>query len=543
MAVEVAMAVGVLAVEQPTTTGRSRHVSALIRIALLLGLLVAAATTTATCNGFFVSESSSMKRRSILHRRTTTLTTTYSTYITCSIRGAPRRRDKIVCLTTFHEPPNDYHHWEEENTNSSIVGIISNRRIDVSSRSSRSSIGVSNNNNNSENVYLDLDLDPTEQWYLDTLEDWYEHSQKRVKCPFFRRRFGDILDRIEGVVRFVLIRPYCSDSSHRNLGPLMALKPSSSSSSSSSAKRKHLPVEEIIESLLGDWRVSNDDRSKGAALRILSKAGGACSYSYSYFAKPTTTTTTTTTKSSDRVVAAAAAVTADEKGYYVTGRLSRHIYRDDCEFRSPDPDLPIRGLRKYVGVAPMLFSTKASHSKLLSLEELKADDRGRVLQQERQQQHQQQHGDNNNNNEYGVDKDIPDATITSTILRATWKMSVTINLPWKPQLSEFTGSTLYFLDQDHLIARHQETWDISVWDAFLEMMNVKKNMFRKRVAGLGVGLGGGIGLGSGNPGPKAKIKTNKCPVAAFFRTNNDPRLYSQSSPSQSSPLSRNMTVN
>lgn len=31
------------------------------------------------------------------------------------------------------------------------------------------------------------------------------------------------------------------------------------------------------------------------------------------------------------------------KGYYITGVLNSTIYRDDCMFDGPDPDMPVRG--------------------------------------------------------------------------------------------------------------------------------------------------------------------------------------------------------
>eukprot|EP00536_Pseudo-nitzschia_multiseries_P001295 jgi/Psemu1/2994/gm1.2994_g len=309
------------------------------------------------------------------------------------------------------------------------------------------------------------DLDRNEQRYIDTLEEWYDYSQKQVRCPFFRRRYGDVLDHIESMVRFFLIRPYCRDSSHRNLGPLMAYR----STSRYGKKTRHLPVEEIMRILCKDWRASEkatgrDLRAASAAPAVAAPAAGGGGRAYQYLA------------TTDRV---------NEKGYYVTGKLSQRIYRDDCEFQSPDPDLPIRGIRKYVGVASQLFHTKSSYSKLLSLEELK---------------------------EHPHDAETATSTSTATametgstsgiVLKATWKMSITINLPWKPQLSEFTGSTLYFLDEDHLVARHREAWDISVKDAFFEMMNAK-NLFHKKSV----------------TNTNTNTKTGQCPLASFFGTN------------------------
>jgi hypothetical protein len=170
-------------------------------------------------------------------------------------------------------------------------------------------------------------------------------------------------------------------------------------------KTRDLPVSELLEILRRDWRAPEDANDS---------CGGSDDSNFS--------------GSSSR----------SEKGYYVTGRMSTSIYRDDCEFESPDPDLPLRGLRKYIGVAAHLFDARASHSRLLSLQ--------------RRHEHE------------GIDNPF--------VLEAKWKLSLTINLPWKPQLQEFQGSTLYFLDENHLICRHQETWNMSVLDAFLGMLSV-----------------------------------------------------------------------
>ena len=248
-------------------------------------------------------------------------------------------------------------------------------------------------------------INRVELWYLQKLEEWYSYSERRIKCPFFRRRFGDILDDIEAFVRFFLIRPYFNDSSIR-LGPPMR----SRSLPGWGQKTKHLPIDEILNILRTDWRakekVNYDGESDLETVNIV-----------------------------------------NEKGYYVTGRMSTCIYRDDCEFLSPDPDLPLQGLRKYIGVTSNLFDSKTSHSKLISLEEIHSN-----------------HGD-------AYRKEEDDILI---VLKAEWRISLTMKLPWKPQLSEFSGSTLYFLDEDNLICRHQETWDISVFDAFLEMMSISE---------------------------------------------------------------------
>ncbi len=297
-----------------------------------------------------------------------------------------------------------------------------------------------------KNIHIDqrklptnIDIGRLETWYLDRLEDSYAYTERYIKCPFFRRRYGDILDDVEGFVRFALVRPYFQDSTAR-LGPRISCK-----SIGKGTKEKHLSVEKLLQILRKDWR------------------------------SPSSKNGTTD------------ATTINEKGYYVTGRMSTNIYRDDCYFSSPDPDLPLKGLRKYIGVASHLFDSRASNSKLLSL------------------------------------KEIPGAKYQhpSRIIEAEWKMALTINLPWKPKLSEFTGSTLYFLDEENLICKHQETWDISVLDAFWSMLPRFKELQHAH----------------NNHKKTMKSKASRCPFAAFASMISNPHQQDSSTHSFSSTAS------
>lgn len=112
------------------------------------------------------------------------------------------------------------------------------------------------------------------------------------------------------------------------------------------------------------------------------------------------------------------------KGYYITGKLTTAIYRDDCLFDGDDPDQPIRGIRKYVGVAAHLFDYRTSSCTLDSLE------------------------------------------IVEDILIARWKLEATLRLPWKPRLPVMYGTTRYSFDEDGLIVSHEESWDMNTIEAF-----------------------------------------------------------------------------
>jgi Uncharacterized conserved protein (DUF2358) len=139
------------------------------------------------------------------------------------------------------------------------------------------------------------------------------------------------------------------------------------------------------------------------------------------------------------------------KGYYITGRLNTALYRDDCLFDGPDPDMPIRGLRKYLDVARQLFDQNASRSELLSLEIMDDVD------------------DNNNNNNENSNNNNSSPKSNNTIV-ARWKMNGILRLPWHPRLPEWTGQTTYHFDNDGLVYLHTETWDLSVAQAFVSTL-------------------------------------------------------------------------
>lgn len=210
-------------------------------------------------------------------------------------------------------------------------------------------------------------LNPKEAWWLSHLDTWYKHSQS-IKCPFFRRRIGDTLDNLETIVKYTIIRPECWDL----MGPPQAWRPAGSNYKQSRIKYLGLSAGQLKTYIMDDWKPSTG------------------------------------------------------KGYYVTGKVTTAIYRDDCFFGGPDPDMPIRGLRKYLGVAAHLFDSETSRADLLDFEVL--DD---------------------------------------VTLRAHWQMQGILKLPWHPHLPVFRGVTTYHLDSQGLIERHEETWDLSVFQAFL----------------------------------------------------------------------------
>lgn len=206
------------------------------------------------------------------------------------------------------------------------------------------------------------------------IDAMYNDSMK-IKCPFFRRRATDSVDGIASVVRFILAR-------HKSL-PIPMLPGSQQVSISSTPKLHGLSVNAISSIIAKDWK---------------------CRSSFS-------------------------SLTAG-KGYYITGKLTKEIYRDDCFFDGPDPDMPVLGVKKYVSSTSQLFDHKASRADLISI---------------------------TSSEEY--------RTVT-----VHWRLEGILNLPWHPVLKPWTGHTTYYLDDSGLIVRHIELWDISVLDAFVSTL-------------------------------------------------------------------------
>ena len=189
-----------------------------------------------------------------------------------------------------------------------------------------------------------------------------------IRCPFFRRRSYDILDSFNSVFKFLVAR-------HKSL----SFVPQSAElfAATTEEKTTGLALADIAAKIKQDWKQDSDSR-----------------------------------------------------GYYITGRLSREIYSDSCFFDGPDPDMPVKGLRKYQASASQLFEYKSSRAELLALK---------------------------------IDEDT--RTIT-----ARWRIQGRLNLPWHPQVKPWTGRTKYVVGDLGLVNFHIEEWDIAVVDAFVSTL-------------------------------------------------------------------------
>ena len=223
------------------------------------------------------------------------------------------------------------------------------------------------------NTIIDKVIDPFDA----ILGDLYNKSSM-IKCPFFKRRAADLIDSLSMIWQFLYIRHKSLDIAFLPLPPgCRALgRHIQRAEDGTVIKTRGLCVSDIANLVEKDW--------------INGKEG--CT-----------------------------------KGYYITGKLNSAIYRDDCFFEGPDPDMPVKGLRKYLDAASKLFDNRSSHAEFLGMEF--------------------------NENDRHID--------------IRWRLSGILMLPWHPSVKPWTGKTRYIIDEEGLIKSHIETWDISVIEAFI----------------------------------------------------------------------------
>lgn len=114
-----------------------------------------------------------------------------------------------------------------------------------------------------------------------------------------------------------------------------------------------------------------------------------------------------------------------EREYFVTGSFTPEVYVDDCIFE--DPTIKFRG--------------KALYSRNLNLLVPFFEQPSIMLQQIKK----------------GNDCD-------QDFVVASWKLRTYLKLPWKPLIC-IDGSTVYDLNNDYLIVRHAESWNVSALEA------------------------------------------------------------------------------
>lgn len=212
-------------------------------------------------------------------------------------------------------------------------------------------------------------------------KDFYDYEQRLVafskkavtiKCPFFRRRAIDFIESTMKVMNFLIAR-------HKST-PLSML--AFNIVRGEISKVRNATIDEIAMIIRNDWNIRDEGHGDG-------------------------------------------------KGYYITGKLTHKIYHDECFFDGPDPDMPVKGLQKYLLSASTLFDKKSSRADLIK--------------------------------PIAIDRN-------SKTVKVYWRLEGILNLPWHPPVKPWTGSTTYHIGKSGLIERHVEVWDISVIDAFVSIV-------------------------------------------------------------------------
>jgi len=115
-----------------------------------------------------------------------------------------------------------------------------------------------------------------------------------------------------------------------------------------------------------------------------------------------------------------------EGQYFVTGKLTRELFADDCRFVDPTND--VVGLSRYLTALDLLFDNDTSSVELF------------------------------------------DVRVTSpTTIEADWSLQGYLRFPWKPRVEPYDGHTTYVLNPENgLIQTQTQTWSISGAKAIAE---------------------------------------------------------------------------
>ena len=200
-----------------------------------------------------------------------------------------------------------------------------------------------------------------------TLTNLYTKAST-VRCPFFRRRLQDGVDASALLLRFLVAR-------HRTLFPAWAMEMTLTPPGSMPLHRGATSQEKLVG-------LSSSDL--------------------------------------------AAYISMDwDNSYYITGHLSPQVYSDSCLFTSPDPDMPVRGLSKYVAASSHLFDPSCS---VAEARDVSVDGEGNV--------------------------------------RVEWTLEGRLMLPWRPEIPCIDGVTTYIRGEGGLVVEHREIWGKGVLEAF-----------------------------------------------------------------------------
>ena len=97
-----------------------------------------------------------------------------------------------------------------------------------------------------------------ESFYVNSIDKWYSKSLA-IKCPFLRRRMSDLLDSLDKVMRFLIIRHKSLDL----IGPPLSFR----STGRMANKCMNLSTAQIAEIIRKDWREDTEKGYLGSRVR------------------------------------------------------------------------------------------------------------------------------------------------------------------------------------------------------------------------------------------------------------------------------------
>lgn len=119
-----------------------------------------------------------------------------------------------------------------------------------------------------------------------------------------------------------------------------------------------------------------------------------------------------------------------ERQYYITGfGITSCLYHPLCVFLGPDPDTPVHGVTRWKNATSGLFRASKSKIDLISI---------------------------------GI--------VDENTIQARWRLEGELALPFHAKIKPYTGMTTYHFDEQGLIYRHEEQWDLSAFDAFVSVV-------------------------------------------------------------------------
>lgn len=168
------------------------------------------------------------------------------------------------------------------------------------------------------------------------LDNIYTSASITIKCPFIKRRVADTIDNVAMILRFLIVR----HKSLLNVESSLDLLDETIIPNLPTMKKRTMTLPGTQK--LKIWDAVADDVEvipgcKAVGRHVLKTPDGSI---LKHRGLPMDVIRDIIIK--DWAGKAGPGPDNNHKGYYITGKLNSTIYRDDCLFDGPDPDMPVR---------------------------------------------------------------------------------------------------------------------------------------------------------------------------------------------------------